>query len=79
MSHCGLAIHIKMNLKANEELRKPKYFTMQKYDLQKNPQEETKIPQDIITLHLISSLKTSQKYHLSKILIIKIERPIIIT
>jgi hypothetical protein len=31
VSHCGLAIY----LKANEELRKLKYFIMQKYNLQK--------------------------------------------
>jgi hypothetical protein len=34
VSHCGLAIHIKRYLKAKEELRKLKYFTMQKYNLQ---------------------------------------------
>jgi hypothetical protein len=35
-----------------EELWKFKYFTMQKYSLQKNPLKETKILQDIIlTLH----------------------------
>jgi hypothetical protein len=38
-------------LKAKEEeLWKLKYFTMQKYSLQKNPLKETKILQDIITL-----------------------------
>jgi hypothetical protein len=39
-------------LKAKEEeLWKLKYFTMQKYNLQKkNPLKETKILQDIITL-----------------------------
>ncbi len=35
-------------LKANEELWKLKYFSMQKYNLQKNPLKETKILQDII-------------------------------
>jgi hypothetical protein len=35
VSHCGLAIYIKKYLKAREELRKLKYFTMQKYNLQK--------------------------------------------
>ncbi len=44
MSHCGLAIDIKKYLKAKEEL---KYFTMQKYNLQKNPVKETKILQHI--------------------------------
>jgi hypothetical protein len=37
-------------LKAKEELWKLKYFTMQKYNLQKNPGHETKILQDSITL-----------------------------
>ncbi len=33
---CGLAIYIKKKyLKAKEELWKPKYFTMQKHNLQK--------------------------------------------
>jgi hypothetical protein len=48
--HSGLAVHIKKYCKAKEELRKLKYFTMQKYNLQKNPLKETKIFQDIITL-----------------------------
>ncbi len=60
MSHCGLAIYSKKYLKAKEELWKLKYFTMQKYNLQKNPLKETKILQDIITLELISSFNTSQ-------------------
>jgi hypothetical protein len=37
-------------LKANKELWKLKYFTMQKYNLKKNPLKETKILQHIITL-----------------------------
>jgi hypothetical protein len=35
VSHCGLAIYIKKYFKAKEELWKLKYFTMQKYSLQK--------------------------------------------
>jgi len=35
VSHCGLAIYIKKYLQAKEELWKFKYFTMQKYNLQK--------------------------------------------
>jgi hypothetical protein len=50
VSQCGLAIYIKKYLKAKEELWKLKYFTMQKYNLQKVPLKETKILQDIITL-----------------------------
>jgi len=37
VSHCSLAIYIKNYLKAKEDLWKQKYFTMQKYNLQKNP------------------------------------------
>jgi hypothetical protein len=35
VSHCGLAIYIKKYLRTKEELSKLKYFTMQKYNLQK--------------------------------------------
>jgi hypothetical protein len=35
-SHFGLAIYIKMHLKAKEELWKHKYFNMHKYNLQKS-------------------------------------------
>jgi hypothetical protein len=45
---CGLAIYITKYLKVKEELWKFKYFTMQKYNLQKNPLKETIILQDII-------------------------------
>jgi hypothetical protein len=50
VSHGGLAMYIKKNIKAKEQLWKLKYFTMQKYNLQKNPLKETKILQDIRTL-----------------------------
>jgi hypothetical protein len=60
VSHYGLAISIKKYFKAKEELWKFKYFTMQKYNLQKNPLKETKILQDIITVKLIPSFNTSQ-------------------
>jgi hypothetical protein len=39
-----------MYLKAKEKLWKLKYFTMQNYNLEKNPLKETKILQDIATL-----------------------------
>jgi hypothetical protein len=42
VSHCGLAIYIKNYLKAKEELWKLKYFTMQKYNLQKILQKKPK-------------------------------------
>jgi hypothetical protein len=35
VSHCGLAIYRKKYFKAKEELQKLKYFSMQKYNLQK--------------------------------------------
>jgi hypothetical protein len=35
VSHSGLAIYIKRYLKAKEEIQKRKYFTTQKYNLQK--------------------------------------------
>jgi hypothetical protein len=60
VSCCGLVIYTKKYLKAKGELWKFKYFTMQKYNLQKTPLKETKILQDIITLKLISSFNTSQ-------------------
>jgi hypothetical protein len=48
--HDSLAIYIQKYLKAKEEeLRKLKYFTMPRYNLQNNPLKETKILQDIIT------------------------------
>jgi hypothetical protein len=36
VSHYGLAVYVKKYLKAKEELWKLKYFTMQKYNLQKS-------------------------------------------
>jgi hypothetical protein len=48
-THRGLAIYFKRYLKAKEELRKLKYFTMQKYNLQKILLKKTKMFQ-IITL-----------------------------
>jgi len=60
VSHCGLAIYIKKYPTAKEELWKLKYFTMQKYNLQKKPSKRNQILQDIITLKLISSFNTSQ-------------------
>jgi hypothetical protein len=41
---------IKKYLKAKEESWKLKYFTMQKYNLQKHPLKQTKMLQVIITL-----------------------------
>jgi hypothetical protein len=45
MSHSGLAIYIKKDLKAKEELWKLKYFTIAKNIIfKKNPLKETKNP-----------------------------------
>jgi len=67
----ALPFTLKFILRQKEELWKLKlYFTMQKYNLQKKLLKATKILQDIIT-----SLKFQHKpkYHLSKILISKID------
>jgi hypothetical protein len=48
VSHRGLAIYILKNLKAKEELWEFKYFTLQKYNLQKIFLKETQILQDIV-------------------------------
>ncbi len=53
VSQFSLAIYIKKHLKAKEESWKLKYFTMQKYNLQKSPLKETKIVQDIIIITLL--------------------------
>jgi hypothetical protein len=71
VSHCGLAIYIlKVILSAKEELWKFKYFTMQKYYLQKK--KSSKRNQNPSRYHnSITNLKFHHKpkYHLSKILI----------
>jgi hypothetical protein len=67
----ALPFTLKSLFKAKEKLQKLKYFTMQKYNLHKNPPKETKILQDIITLQLISSLNTSQNDTFQKILMEK--------
>jgi hypothetical protein len=51
VSHYGLTIYIFKNiLRQKKELLKLKYFTILKYNLQKNPLKETKILPNIITL-----------------------------
>jgi hypothetical protein len=52
VSHFCLAIYIEKYVKAKERriMETQIYFTMQKYNLQKNLLKETKILQDIITL-----------------------------
>jgi hypothetical protein len=46
----ALPFTLKKYLRAKQELWKLKYFTLQKYNLQKNPLKETKLLQCIITL-----------------------------
>jgi hypothetical protein len=49
--HVALPFTLKsIYIKAKDELWKLKYFTMQKYNLQKTPLKETKILQDMIIL-----------------------------
>jgi hypothetical protein len=65
----AFAIYIKKYLKAKQELWKFKYFTMQKYNLQKNPLKESQNP---LRYHnSITNLKFQHKpkCHLSKMLI----------
>jgi hypothetical protein len=71
VSNHGLAIYIKKYLEAKEELLKFEYFTMQKYNLQTNPQKETKILQDNYNSITNLNFQHKPKYHLSEILILK--------
>jgi hypothetical protein len=75
----ALPFTLKKYLKAKDELGKFKYFTMQTYNLQRNPLKGIKILQDIIItlLELISSFNTSQNIIFQKSLYKN--RPIIIT
>jgi len=54
-------IYTNKYLNAKEELWKFKYFTIQKYNLQKNPPKETKILQDIRTLYNSSQVSIQGK------------------
>jgi len=65
VSHRGLAIY----KEKEEELWKFKYFSMQKYNLQKNPLKKIKILQDIINSITNLKFQHKPKYHLSEILI----------
>jgi hypothetical protein len=57
----ALPFTLKSILRQKEELWKFKYFTMQKYNLQKTPAKETIMLPDIITLLQVSCFNTSQK------------------
>jgi hypothetical protein len=68
VSQCGLAIETKKYRKAIElKLWKLKYFTMQKYNLQKTPLQENQNPSRYYDFNL--KFQHKPKYHLSKILI----------
>jgi len=70
VSHYGLAIYIKKYLKAKEELRKFKYFTMQTYNLQKNNSlKGTKNPSRYHNSITNIKFQHKPKDHLSKIFI----------
>jgi hypothetical protein len=70
---------LKKYLNAKEELWKFKYFTIQKYKLQKNPPKESKILQDIKnTLYNSSQVSIQAKISSFKKSSYK-NRPIIIT
>ncbi len=75
MSHRGLAIHIKKYVKAKEELLKLKYFTMQKYNLQKLLLKGTKIPSRYYNSVTNLKFQHKPKYHLLKNPPIKIDLP----
>jgi len=44
VSHCGFTNYIKKYFNTKEELWKFKYFTMQKYNRQKNPSKRNQNP-----------------------------------
>ncbi len=69
VSHCGLAIYIKKYLKAEEELWKLKYFTMQKYNLPKKSSKRNQNPSRYYNSKTNLKFQHKPKYHLSKILI----------
>jgi hypothetical protein len=66
----GLVIYIKKYLKAKKKnYENFKYFTMQKYNLQKNPLKETKNPSRYHNSIISLKFQHKPKHHLSKILI----------
>jgi len=69
VSHCDLAIYIKKYLKAKEELQKLKYFTTQKYNLQKKSCKRNQNPSTYYNSITNLKFQHKPKYHLSKILI----------
>jgi hypothetical protein len=60
VSHCGLAIYIKKYLKAKEELRKLKHFTMQNYIIFKKSSKRNQNPSRYYN-SIITNLKFQHK------------------
>jgi len=69
LSHCGLAIYTKKSLKATRKFWKFKYFTMQKYNLQKKSSTRDQNPARYHNSITNLKFQHKPKYHLSKILI----------
>jgi hypothetical protein len=69
VSHCGHAIYNKKYLKAKEELWKLKYFTMQKYNLQKSCTNQN--PSRYYNFIMNIKFQYKPKYHILQILISK--------
>jgi hypothetical protein len=67
--HCGLAIYIQKYLKAKEESWKLKYFTMQKYNLQKKSSSRKQNPSKYYNSRTNLKFQHKPEYHLSKTLI----------
>jgi hypothetical protein len=65
----AFAIYMKKYHKAKERLWKLEYFTMQKYNLQKNPLKKTQNPSRYYNSVTNIKFQHKPKYHLSKILI----------
>jgi hypothetical protein len=65
VSHCGLTIYIKKYVNTKEELWKFKYFTIQKYNLQKKRNQNPSIYHNSRTN---LKFQHNPKYCLSKIL-----------
>ncbi len=64
MSHCGqVAIYVLKYCNASEEFLKPKYFSMQKYNLQKNPLKENQNPSSYYNSVTNLKFQHKPKYH----------------
>jgi hypothetical protein len=68
VSNYDLTIYIKKYLKAKEELWKFQYFTMQKYNLQKESSKRNQTPSKYYNFITNPKFQHKPKYYLSKIL-----------